>query len=72
VVTRQILAPDWVAASGPISLLHLNQLFPYEVRGGRLQLEEAPGEVVAHLLRATKAFGFSKDPFSQTRWPFDG
>jgi uncharacterized pyridoxamine 5'-phosphate oxidase family protein len=49
-----------------------DQLFPYEVRDGRLHLEEAPGEVVAYRLRATKAFGFRKSPFSQTRWRFAG
>lgn len=48
-----------------------DDLFPYEVVEGRLQLEDAPGEVVAYRLLARKAFGFGKSPFSQTRWRFD-
>jgi general stress protein 26 len=52
-----------------------DDLFPYEVRDGRLYMavapvEGEPGELVAYRLRATKAFGFGKGPFSQTRWTF--
>lgn len=52
-----------------------DDLFPYEVVDGRLQLENAPvedgpAEVVAYRLVARKAFGFGKAPFSQTRWRF--
>jgi pyridoxine/pyridoxamine 5'-phosphate oxidase len=29
------------------------------------------GDVLAYRLKTTKAFGFAKSPFSQTRWRFD-
>jgi general stress protein 26 len=52
-----------------------DDMFPYEVRDGRLRMDvppvdAPPGEIVAYRLEATKAFGFAKGPFSQTRWTF--
>jgi hypothetical protein len=52
-----------------------DDLFPFVVRDGRLGVEAAPverdpEEIVAYRLRPTKAFGFGKGPFSQTRWTF--
>jgi len=46
-------------------------LFDFELRDGgfRVKGEEADGLV--YRLKATKAFGFAKGPFSQTRWRFD-
>ena len=52
-----------------------DDLFPYEVRDGRLHMDVAPvegepSELVPLRLQATKAFGFAKGPFGQTRWTF--
>jgi len=48
--------------------------FPFEVGDGHLKLRDAKGSVVrCYRLRPRKAFGFKKDdPFSQTRWRFEG
>jgi general stress protein 26 len=48
-----------------------HDLFDYELRDGGFRLRGDLGDVLVYRLKATKAFGFGKAPFSQTRWRFD-
>jgi hypothetical protein len=50
------------------------EIFRFVVAGSHLRLPDVPESVVrCYRLEARKAFGFGKDdPFSQTRWRFDG
>ena len=44
--------------------------FRFFVRDGAMHIPESDDEVLVFAVRATKAFGFGKSPFSQTRWRF--
>jgi general stress protein 26 len=46
-------------------------LFAFELRDGGFRVKGAEGDGLVYRLKATKAFGFGKAPFSQTRWRFD-
>jgi general stress protein 26 len=45
-------------------------LFVFHVRDGALWIEGSEDPGLAYELRPTKAFGFGKAPYSQTRWRF--
>jgi general stress protein 26 len=45
-------------------------LFDFELRDGGFRVKGDPADGLVYRLKATKAFGFAKGPFSQTRWRF--
>jgi general stress protein 26 len=47
-----------------------DELFVFRVRDGALWIEGSEDPGLAYELRPTKAFGFGKAPYSQTRWRF--
>lgn len=47
-----------------------DDLFVFHVRDGALWIDGAEDPALAYELKATKAFGFGKAPYSQTRWRF--
>ena len=47
-----------------------DDLFVFHVRENALWIEGSDDPGLAFELRATKAFGFGKSPYSQTRWRF--
>jgi general stress protein 26 len=47
-----------------------DDLFVFKVRDNALWIEGSEDPGLAFELRATKAFGFGKSPYSQTRWRF--
>jgi hypothetical protein len=46
------------------------ELFDFELRDGGFRVKGDPADGLVYRLKATKAFGFAKGPFSQTRWRF--
>jgi hypothetical protein len=55
-------------------VLKYGDIFQFTVGNGHLRLPESPDSIVrCYRLEARKAFGFAKgEPFSQTRWRFNG